>query len=179
MTSARLGCALENGTVISSYHHYDSYPQWLGNILTSFFSSPADARSLVEGGDMQCCFSDADFEGRLILDDMERPSRLWRPMYYSDKGVTDCKPLIHQDPDDFLGYCGFGRGMHIHKQRLEYAYLYTDEAWTCYDIFRSIVLVGPFDRSATDAVEDIIRDLDLFRRVNAELMWERQLRSNL
>lgn len=176
MTSARLGYSHKNGTVCSSYHHCDGYPQWLGNILTSFFGSSADARSLVEGGDMQCCFSDTDFEGCMIWDEMTRPSRLWRPMYYSDKGVADCKSVIHYDINDFLQYCGFGKGVHINKERLEYAYLFNDGVWKCYDIFRSIKLDPPFDRSETDAIEDIVCDLDLFRRINGQLTWERRSR---
>jgi hypothetical protein len=175
MTSARIGYALENGSVISSYHHYDGYPQWLGTILSSFFSTPADARILIEGGDMQCCFSDTDFEGCLILDDTKRPSRLWRPLYNSQKGVADCEPITHQGINDFLRYCGFGKGVHIHKERLEYAYLYSGEAWTCYDIFNGTTLDAPFNRSKADAVDKVMRDLDLFKRIFGQLIWEKQL----
>jgi len=178
MTSARLGYALENGSVISSYHHYDGYPQWLGTILASFFRSPADARNLVEGGDMQCCFSDTDFEGCLILDESKRPSRLWRPMYYSEKGFADCKPITHQGIDEFLRYCGFDKGMHIHKEKLEYAYLYSGEAWMCYDIFKSITLAEPFGRSEADAVDAIMRDLNLFKKIDGQLVWEKRIKSN-
>jgi len=176
MTSSRLGYVLENGSVISSYHHYDGYPQYLGTILTSFFSSPADARSLVEGGDMQCCFSDTDFEGCLIMDHSKRPSRLWRPMYYSEKGLADCKPITHQGIDGFLQYCGFGKGIHFHKEKLEYAYLYSVEAWTCYDIFKSITVAEPFGRSEADAVDAIMRDLNLFKKIDGQLIWEKRIK---
>jgi hypothetical protein len=66
--------------------------------------------------------------------------------------------------------------MHSHKERLEYAYLYKDDIWTCYDIFASITITAPFNKSVTAAVEDIMRDLDLFRSLNGHLAWERSSR---
>lgn len=127
---------------------------------------------------MQCCFSETDFDGCLTLDASKRPSRMWRPMYYSEKGVADCKPITHEGIDDFLQYCGFGKGMHIHKEKLEYAYLYSVEEWTCYDIFSSITVAEPFGRSEADAVEAIMRDLNLFNKIDGQLMWEKRMGSD-
>jgi hypothetical protein len=68
--------------------------------------------------------------------------------------------------------------MHIHKEKLEYAYLYSGEAWMCYDIFKSITLAEPFGRSEADAVDAIMRDLNLFKKIDGQLVWEKRIKSN-
>ncbi|MCP9831412.1 hypothetical protein KBZ14_07525 [Synechococcus sp. HJ21-Hayes] len=175
MTTARIGYVAESKAVVSCYHHYDGYPQWLGRILASFYCSFGDVKALIDGGDMQCCFSNTDFEGCIVLDEFGAPSRIWTPLYYSERGSGEFGSMIHKDLDDFLGYCGFGRGVHLHKERLEFAYLYADEKWTCYDIFKDQVYQAPFDSSATDAAEHIIRKLDLYERIDGELKWQMSL----
>ena len=32
-TRARIGLKLEDGSIISAYHHWDGYPEWLGVTL--------------------------------------------------------------------------------------------------------------------------------------------------
>ena len=32
-TRSRIGIELKDGSILSSYHHYDGYPEWLGRIL--------------------------------------------------------------------------------------------------------------------------------------------------
>jgi hypothetical protein len=32
-TRSRIGIELKNGSVLSVYHHWDGYPEWLGRIL--------------------------------------------------------------------------------------------------------------------------------------------------
>ena len=38
-TRSRIGIELSDGSVLSSYHHWDGYPQWLGRILTTHYNS--------------------------------------------------------------------------------------------------------------------------------------------
>ena len=32
-TRSRIGIELNDGSILSAYHHWDGYPQWLGRIL--------------------------------------------------------------------------------------------------------------------------------------------------
>ena len=32
-TNARIGIKLEDGSILSAYHHWDGYPEWLGVFL--------------------------------------------------------------------------------------------------------------------------------------------------
>ena len=34
-TRSRIGIELTDGSILSAYHHWDGYPQWLGRILTT------------------------------------------------------------------------------------------------------------------------------------------------
>ena len=33
-TRSRIGILREDGSILSAYHHYDGYPEWLGVTLT-------------------------------------------------------------------------------------------------------------------------------------------------
>ena len=38
-TRSRIGIELKDGSVLSSYHHWDGYPEWLGRILNTHYNS--------------------------------------------------------------------------------------------------------------------------------------------
>ena len=38
-TRSRIGIELKDGSILSAYHHWDGYPQWLGRILNTHYNS--------------------------------------------------------------------------------------------------------------------------------------------
>ena len=72
-TRSRIGIELSDGSVLSSYHHWDGYPQWLGRILTTHYNSKDKVSDLIDGGDMSTCWNDDH-----------------KPEYYG----TDCPPSL-------------------------------------------------------------------------------------
>ena len=38
-TRSRIGIQLKDNSVLSVYHHWDGYPEWLGRILTTHYNS--------------------------------------------------------------------------------------------------------------------------------------------
>ena len=47
-TRARIGIELKDGSVLSAYHHWDGYPEWLGKKLVKHFNSKEAASELIE-----------------------------------------------------------------------------------------------------------------------------------
>ena len=47
-TNARIGLQL-NGGIVSVYHHWDGYPQWLGVQLTTKYTNKEDIAELIDG----------------------------------------------------------------------------------------------------------------------------------
>ena len=56
-TRSRIGIELKDGSILSAYHHWDGYPQWLGRILNTHFNSRQQAADLIDGGDMSTCWT--------------------------------------------------------------------------------------------------------------------------
>ena len=77
-TNARIGIKLEDGTILSAYHHWDGYPEWLGVILKQEYNTKEKVRELIDGGNMSSCWSDTifDYEKQEFV---ERPPQ---PEYY-------------------------------------------------------------------------------------------------
>jgi hypothetical protein len=113
-TRGRIGIELSDGSVLSSYHHWDSYPEWLGRILKTHYNSRELAADLIDGGDMSCCWTDTPF------DHDGTPSE-YGPNYYSQRG-EDTPPRLDANKYDYLA------------EGEEYAYLFTlNDEWICYD----------------------------------------------
>ena len=51
-TRSRIGIQLSDDSILSVYHHWDGYPQWLGRILNTHYNSREQAAELIDGGDM-------------------------------------------------------------------------------------------------------------------------------
>jgi len=113
-TRSRIGIMLPDESVLSVYHHYDGYPEWLGRILKTHYNSREKATELIDGGDMSCCWTDTPF------DNDGTPSE-YGPNYYSQRG-EDCPPRHDANKYDYLA------------DGEEYAYIFTlDDEWICYD----------------------------------------------
>jgi hypothetical protein len=103
-TRSRIGIQLADESVLSVYHHWDGYPEWLGRILRTHYNSKELATELIDGGDMSTCWSEDK-----------------APEYYSARG-EDCPPFLDASLEEYL------------SDGEEFAYLYTLEGeWVCYD----------------------------------------------
>jgi hypothetical protein len=111
-TRSRIGIELSDSSILSVYHHFDGYPEWLGRILRTHYNSKELAAELIDGGDMSSCWT----EGH--CDDSKDGS--YGPEYYSQRG-EDCPPRLDANLNEYL------------SNGEEYAYLFTNGEWICYD----------------------------------------------
>ena len=102
-TRGRIGIELSDGSILSAYHHWDSYTSWLGRILQTHYNSYEKASELIDGGDMSTCWNENN-----------------EPEYYSARG-EDCPPRLDATFGKYLG------------NNEEYAYLFKDGEWVCYN----------------------------------------------
>ena len=117
-TRSRIGIELKDGSVLSAYHHWDGYPQWLGRILNTHFNSRQQAADLIDGGDMSTCWTkDRWCETPFNMDEAAE----YGPQYYSQRG-EDCPPRYDQTREEFL------------SDGEEFSYIFTSAGWVCYDM---------------------------------------------
>ena len=126
-TRSRIGIELKNGSVLSAYHHWDGYPEWLGRILKTHYNTRQLAAELIDGGDMSSCWTDDRWTNETVqlnsyVAEANAPTKgEYGPQYYSQRG-DDCPPRHDKDLNEYL--CN-GE---------EYAYLFTNGEWVCYDL---------------------------------------------
>ena len=106
-TRSRIGIELADGSVLSSYHHWDGYPEWLGRILKTHYNSKELAAELIDGGDMSSCWTETGL------------TEEYGPEYYSQRG-EDCPPRLDANLNEYL------------SDGEEYWYLFTNDEWVCY-----------------------------------------------
>ena len=113
-TRSRIGLRLAYDSILSVYHHWDGYPEWLGVTLNKKFNTREKVAELIDGGDMSSCDSNDDWDRKELGET--------RPLYYNERG-DNTEPQLHLNIDDY-----FDVGE-------EYAYVYTlDHEWECYEI---------------------------------------------
>ena len=111
-TRSRIGLLLETGYVLSVYHHWDGYPQWLGVTLREKFNTYDKIAELLDGGAVSCIDSDTDWS----LEKCEPYVQ-----YYNDRGEKT-EPRLDITVEDYL------------DNGEEYAYLFENNEWICYDL---------------------------------------------
>ena len=115
-TRSRIGLQLADGNILSVYHHWDGYPQWLGVTLNEKFNTREKVAELLDGGDISCCDSDSDWNLNKVENHVQ---------YYNDRG-DNTEPRLDSNFDEYV------------KQGEEYAYVFTlDHVWECYAIDRN------------------------------------------
>jgi len=113
-TRSRIGIRLADDSILSVYHHYDGYPQWLGVILKEKFNTFDKVAELIDGGDVSCIESDTNWK----REQLDTPIVL----YYNDRG-EDTEPALHLNEEDY-----FADGE-------EYAYIFEREGvWNCFEL---------------------------------------------
>ena len=107
-TRSRIGFQLKDGSIVSSYHHWDGYPTGLGQYLVDHYTNVDDVRELIDGGDMSTCMKE---DG---------------PEYYVDRGDRNTDPQYTLTFEDFITMTEECWG--------EYGYVFVNGSWTCYDV---------------------------------------------
>ena len=114
-TRSRIGIELKNGSVLSVYHHWDGYPEWLGRILATHYNTRAKAADLIDGGDMSSCWTDDRWD--------DSADGSCGPQYYSQRG-QDCPPRLDADLCEYL----------LPDNSEEFAYVFRNGEWVCYNM---------------------------------------------
>ena len=128
-TRARIGLLLETGYVLSVYHHWDGYPEWLGVTLQEKFNTYEKIAELIDGGNMSSCNSDNVYD----YEKQEFVKRDPQPEYY---GGTNEEPRLDTTVEDYLA------------NGEEYAYLFENNQWVCYDLHYDTPMDVPIPQEA-------------------------------
>jgi len=113
-TRGRIGLELKDGSILSVYHHWDSYESWLGRILKTHYNSYEKAAELIDGGDMSSAWTNAGFNNETVEQG---------PLYYSSRG-DNCPPRLDADLCEFL----------LPDNSEEFAYVFRNGEWVCYNM---------------------------------------------
>ena len=113
-TRSRIGIQLSDDSILSAYHHWDGYPEWLGRILKTHYNSKSKASELIDGGDMSSCWTNCGWQNET------RPET--GPQYYSERG-EDCPPSL-MTKEEYLDKL----------RNEEFAYIFRDGEWICYNM---------------------------------------------
>ena len=114
-TRGRIGIELPDGSILSAYHHWDSYESWLGRILKTHYNSKELAAELIDGGDMSSCWTDSRWD--------DSADGSYGPEYYSQRG-EECPPRLDTDLCEYL----------LPENSEEYAYVFRNGEWVCYNM---------------------------------------------
>ena len=117
-TRARIGLKLEDGSIISAYHHWDGYPEWLGVTLKEHYNTKEDIAKLIEGGNMSSCYSDNQYDE----EKQEFVKNDPKPEYY---GGDDERPRLSRNFTQFAFDSKSGE---------EYLYLFADNEWNGFSL---------------------------------------------
>ena len=122
-TRSRIGIELKDNSVLSVYHHWDGYPEWLGRILNTHYNTKDKVAELIDGGDMSSAWSEKSW-GKL------REDLSYGPEYYSARG-EDCPPRLDVDMEEFF------------SDNEEYSYIFRNGNWYAYDMHQYEDMVAP------------------------------------
>ena len=94
-TRSRIGIQLSDDSILSAYHHWDGYPEWLGRILTTHYNSREQAAELIDGGDMSCAWTKDRWTGKQVAKYVTENVEVeeYGPQYYSERGES-CPPRL-------------------------------------------------------------------------------------
>ena len=112
-TRSRIGLQLANGSVLSVYCHWDGYPEFNGVKLVEYHNSFQKAAALIDGGDISALHTNLGWDREVL------PTT--GPLYYSDRGEVR-EPRLDNTLEEYL------------SDGEEYAYLFTDGKWVCYNM---------------------------------------------
>jgi len=111
-TRSRIGLELSDGSVISSYCHYDGYPEFNGVKLVENFNTREKVKELIDAGDISALWTNLGWDNETLPET--------GPLPYSSRG-EDCPPRLDANKYDYLA------------DGEEYAYLFANNEWICYN----------------------------------------------
>jgi hypothetical protein len=114
-TRSRIGIQLSDESVLSVYHHWDGYPEWLGRILKTHYNTREKVAELIDGGDMSSCWTDSRWD--------DSADGSYGPQYYSQRG-DNCPPRLDADLCEYL----------LPEDSEDYSYLFRNGEWVCYSM---------------------------------------------
>ena len=117
-TRARIGLKLEDGSILSAYHHWVGYPEWLGRILKQHYNTKEKVAELIDGGNMSSCYSDNVFD----YEKQEFVKRDPQPEYY---GGENERPRLSKNFTQFA---------FDSKDGEEFLYLFSENEWNGFSI---------------------------------------------
>ena len=117
-TRARIGLLQDDLSVLSVYHHWDGYPEWLGVTLKEHYNTKEDIAKLIEGGNMSSCYSDNQYDE----EKQEFVKNDPKPEYY---GGDDERPRLSRNFTQFAFDSKSGE---------EYLYLFVDNEWNGFSL---------------------------------------------
>ena len=117
-TRARIGLKLEDGSIISAYHHWDGYPEWLGVTLKEHYNKREDIAKLIDGGNMSSCYSDNEYDYKKQEFVKQDP----KPNYY---GGDSERPRLSRNFTQFAFDSKSGE---------EYLYLFVNNEWNGFSL---------------------------------------------
>jgi len=117
-TNARIGLLQEDLSVLSVYHHWDGYPEWLGVTLKEQYNTREKIAELIDGGNMSSCYSDNVYD----YEKQEFVKRDPQPEYYGGK---DEAPHHNVSFQRFLDDTNAGE---------EFLYIFVNECWKAFSV---------------------------------------------
>ena len=123
-TRSRIGIELSDQSILSVYHHYNGYPEWLGRILETHYNTRELIEELIDGGDMSTCWTDK------VWGQPRTDGQKYGPETYAARGES-CPPRLDKDMEEF-----FSDGE-------EYSYIFRNGNWFAYDMHQFDDLMAP------------------------------------
>ena len=117
-TRARIGLLQDDLSVLSVYHHWDGYPEWLGVTLKEQYNTKEKVAKLIDGGNMSSCWSDNVYD----YEKQEFIKRDPQPEYY---GGEDERPLHDVSLQRFFKEVDACE---------EYLYVFINESWKAFSV---------------------------------------------
>ena len=111
-TRSRIGLRLAGDAILSVYHHWDGYPEWLGVTLRDKYTTKEQVAELLDGGDISCIDSDTDWDRKECEPHV---------LYYNARG-ENTEPRLDENEQDFF------------DNNEEFAYIFDNGVWECYDL---------------------------------------------
>ena len=117
-TRSRIGILLPDDSILSVYHHWDGYPEWLGVTLKEHYNTKEDIAKLIDGGNMSSCYSDNEYD----YEKQEFVKQDPKPNYY---GGDSERPRLSRNFTQFAFDSKSGE---------EYLYLFVDNEWNGFSL---------------------------------------------
>ena len=144
-TRSRIGILLPDDSILSVYHHFDGYPEWLGVTLEEHFNTYEKASELIDGGNMSSCYSDNEYDDET----QEFVKRDPRPEYY---GGDEEAPILSKNFDEFTRIDCWQ----------EYSYVFVKDRWVAYSINQK------FDKDYNNITKVIVKEVEIPKKQTVE-----------